>query len=96
MTGFVRTRRSIHNCISVRASRAQLALLRRAAKLARVPVEDFVLESAHRAAVETLLGQQTGLVSDREYSALLRVLERPAQDNPNLRELLNLKAPWEE
>ena len=70
-------------------------MLRRAAEVADKSLTDFVLESACHAAEQTLLDQRLFLVSGDRYQALLELLDRPAQDNPGLRDLFSRPEPWE-
>ncbi len=54
-----------------------------------------MLESACRAAEETLLDQRLFLVDEEHLRAFQEVLERPAELKPRLRELLHRPSPWE-
>lgn len=80
--------------VGLRATREQEAVLRRAAQIARQSLTEFILESACRAAQETLLDQRLFLVSGRRQRALLELLDRPARNNAGLRELFAKPAPW--
>ena len=80
--------------LGLRATPEQEAVLRRAADVAHKSLTDFVLESACRAAEQTLLDQRLFMVSGSQYQALLDLLERPAQDNAGLRELFARPSPW--
>lgn len=80
--------------LGLRATPEQEAVLRRAADVAHKSLTDFVLESACQAAEQTLLDQRLFMVSGSQYQALLDLLERPAQDNAGLRELLARPSPW--
>lgn len=80
--------------VGLRATREQEAVLRRAAQIARQSLTEFILESACRAAQETLLDQRLFLVSGRRQRALLELLDRPARDNAGLRELFSKPTPW--
>jgi Protein of unknown function (DUF1778) len=51
-----------------------------------------MLESACREAQAVLLDQRYFVVSEPQYKRFLEVLDRPAQRNPKLAKLLNLKA----
>ena len=81
--------------LGLRATPEQEAVLRRAAEVAHKSLTDFVLDSACRAAEQTLLDQRLFMVQDGEYQALMDLLERPPQDNPGLRDLFARKAPWD-
>lgn len=80
--------------LGLRATREQEAVLRRAAQIARQSLTEFILESACRAAEQTLLDQRLFFVSGRRQRALLELLDRPARDNAGLRELFSKPAPW--
>ncbi|MEE4465264.1 DUF1778 domain-containing protein [Azotobacter chroococcum] len=47
------------------------------------------------AAEQTLLDQRLFLVSGSQSQALLDMLDRPAQDNPGLKDLFSRSAPWD-
>ncbi len=81
--------------LGLRATPEQEAVLRRAADAARKSLTDFILESACRAAEQTLLDQRLFMVSDGQYQTLLDLLDRPAEDNEGLRELFSKHAPWD-
>lgn len=80
--------------LGLRATPKQEAILRRAAEVAHQSLTDFILESACRAAEQTLLDQRLFMVSGSQYQALLDLLDRPAEDNAGLRELFSRPAPW--
>ena len=63
--------------------------------MAHKSLTDFILDSACQAAEQTLLDQRLFLVSGGEYQALLDLLDRPAQDNPGLRDLFSRADPWD-
>ena len=81
--------------LGLRATPKQEAILRRAAEVAHQSLTDFILESACRAAEQTLLDQRLFMVSGGQYQALLDLLDRPAEDNAGLRELFSRPAPWD-
>ena len=81
--------------VGLRATREQEALLRRAAHATRKSLAEFILESACRAAEQTLLEQRLFVVSGRRQRALLELVDRPARDNAGLRELFSKRAPWD-
>lgn len=81
--------------LGLRATPEQERVLRRAAEVAHKSLTDFILDSACQAAKQTLLDQRLFLVSGVEYQALLDLLDRPAQDNPGLRDLFSRADPWE-
>lgn len=81
--------------LGLRATPEQERVLRRAAEVARKSLTDFILDSACQAAEQTLLDQRLFLVSGGEYQALLDLLDRPAEDNPGLRDLFSRADPWD-
>jgi len=80
--------------LGLRATPEQELVLRRAAEVAHKSLTDFILDSACQAAEQTLLDQRLFLVSSGEYQTLLDLLDRPAQDNPGLRDLFSRADPW--
>ncbi|QQE91155.1 MULTISPECIES: DUF1778 domain-containing protein [Azotobacter] len=81
--------------LGLRATPQQEAVLRRAAEVANKSMTDFILDSACLAAEQTLLDQRLFLVSGSQSQALLDMLDRPAQDNPGLKDLFSRSAPWD-
>ncbi|MDD2744687.1 MAG: DUF1778 domain-containing protein [Rhodocyclaceae bacterium] len=81
--------------LGLRATPEQEAVLRRAADVAHKSLTDFILDSACRAAEQTLLDQRLFLVSGSQGQALMALLERPVQFNEGLRDLFSRKAPWD-
>lgn len=81
--------------LGLRATPEQEAILRRAAEVAQKSLTDFILDSACRAAEQTLLDQRLFLVSNGQYQDLLDLLDRPGRENPGLRNLFSRRAPWE-
>jgi uncharacterized protein (DUF1778 family) len=92
-TTAARTPRSAR--LGLRATPEQERVLRRAAEVAHKSLTDFVLESACQAAEQTLLDQRLFVVPGDRYQAILDLLDRPAQDNPGLRDLFSRPEPWE-
>ena len=79
--------------LGLRTTPRQEAVLRRAADVAHKSLTDFILDSACRAAEQTLLDQRLFMVSGKQYSAFLNLLDRPARHNPGLRDLFARSAP---
>jgi uncharacterized protein (DUF1778 family) len=52
-------------------------------------------ESAGEVSEQSLLDRRLFRVSSGEYQSLLDLLDRPAQDNPGLRDLFSRPEPWE-
>jgi uncharacterized protein (DUF1778 family) len=82
--------------LGLRATPLQEAVLRRAAEVSNKSMTDFILDSAYRAAEQTLLDQRLFLVTGSQSQAVLALLDRPAQDNPGLQDLFSRPAPWAE
>lgn len=80
--------------LGLRATAEQEIVLRRAADAARKSLTDFILDSACQAAEQTLLDQRLFLVDGEQAQALLDLLDRPAANNPGLRDLFSRPAPW--
>jgi len=80
--------------LGLRATPEQKAMLRRAAEVSNKSVADFILDRAYRAAEQTLLDQRRFRVTGRQRQAMLSLLERPARDNPGLKDLFTRRAPW--
>jgi uncharacterized protein (DUF1778 family) len=81
--------------LGLRATPDQEAVLRRAAEVAHKSLTEFILDSACRAAEQTLLDQRLFIASPAQGQALLDLLDHAPADNPGLRELFARKAPWE-
>lgn len=82
--------------LGLRATSEQEAILRRAAEVSHKSLTDFVLDSACLAAEPTLLDQRLFMVSESQGRALLELLDHPATDNTELRELFAKPAPWDD
>ena len=80
--------------LGLRTTPAQDIVLRRAAKLANKSLTDFILDSAYQVAEQTLLDQRLFLLDGVQAQAFVDLLDRPAQDNPGLQDLLSRPAPW--
>jgi uncharacterized protein (DUF1778 family) len=91
MTTATRTAR-----LGLRATPQQEVVLRRAAEASNKSMTDFILDSAVHAAEQTLLDQRLFLVTGAQSEALLALLDRPAQDNPGLKDLFSRRLPWAE
>ena len=81
--------------MGLRATPEQERVLRRAAEAAHKSLTDFILDSACQAAEQTLIDQRLFVVSGDQAQSLLDLLERPAEDNPGLRDLFSRPDPWE-
>lgn len=81
--------------LGLRATPEQEAVLRQAAALTHKSLTDFILDSACRAAEQTLLDQRLFLLPDGAYQSFLALLDQPESDNAGLKDLFSRKAPWE-
>ncbi len=81
--------------LGLRATSEQETVLRRAAAVAHKSLTDFILDSACRAAEQTLLDQRLFMVSGSQYQSLMALLEQPERPNEGLRDLFSRKAPWD-
>jgi uncharacterized protein (DUF1778 family) len=86
--------------VHIRASEREKAMLARAASSKRISISQFVLQAALPLA-ESILAAEAGDVDTlfqldaAAWEAFVRLLDEPARDIPELRELLESKAPWE-
>lgn len=82
--------------LGLRTTPQQEVVLRRAAKVSNKSMTEFILDSAYRAAEQTLLEQRLFLVTGSQSQALLSLLDRPARDKPGLKDLFARRPPWAE
>jgi uncharacterized protein (DUF1778 family) len=80
--------------LGLRTTPQQETVIRRAAEVSNKSITEFILDSAYQAAERTLLDQRLFMVTGSQSQALLSLLDRPAQDNPGLKELFSRRAPW--
>ena len=73
--------------LNLRTTAQQDTVLRRAAELANQSLTDFILDSACQVAERDLL-------SSEQARIFIERLDRPAQDNPGLQDLLSRPVPW--
>jgi uncharacterized protein (DUF1778 family) len=81
--------------IEARATAAQQALIIRGAQARNQSVSEFLLETACLEAEMAILDQRVRVVTEVEYTALQELLDRPAQPNEGLRELLSRRPSWQ-
>jgi uncharacterized protein (DUF1778 family) len=81
--------------IHIRVRPADRDLIDRAAAQLGKSRSAFVVETMRREAHEVLLDQTVFRVDADTFRTFLAELDRPPQDNPRLRALLQHKAPWE-
>ena len=75
--------------LNVRVTEDQARLIRRAAKETQANVSSFLVESACLRAEEALASQRHLVYDAKQWAAFIAVLDRPAQDKPRLKALLN-------
>jgi uncharacterized protein (DUF1778 family) len=75
--------------LNVRVTPDQARLIRRAAKATKANLSSFLVESACLRAEEALAAQQHFIYTAKQWDAFTAALDRPAQDKPRLRALLN-------
>jgi len=68
--------------LSLRVTKEQKITMSCAAEVVHKSLNDFILEAACRAAVDTLLDQQSFMVSGSQYRSYVQLLERPEANNP--------------
>lgn len=81
--------------INIRATRRQRDLIDRAAEVAGKTRTEFILETVSREAENVLLDQVYFRLDDEAYAEFMALLDAPPAPTPELRELLNAKAPRE-
>jgi len=75
--------------LNVRVTSDQARLIRRAAKTTKANLSSFLVESACLRAEEALASQQYFVYSAKQWNAFTEAMDRPAQEKPRLRVLLN-------
>jgi len=81
--------------INLRARDEQKILIDKAAAALGKNRSDFMLEAACQVAENVLLDQRLFRLDAKAFAAFNAALDAPVQDNPELRQLLAAKAPWE-
>lgn len=81
--------------INIRALPRQRNLIDRAAELQNKNRSDFMLEVACLAAENILLDQRVFSLSMEKFEQFKKILDEPVEENIDVRDLLNSKAPWE-
>lgn len=75
--------------IDIRTSAVVKKLLQQAAAASHKNVSEFLLEQGLIAASETLANRRLFMLDDEQWQAFQAALDRPPQDLPRLRRLLN-------
>jgi uncharacterized protein (DUF1778 family) len=81
--------------IQIRTSAETKAVLNRAAALRGQKLSEFMLDSAHRQAEETILDQRTFFLDARAHAQFLAMLDHPAKPTTEVRARLRRTPPWE-
>jgi uncharacterized protein (DUF1778 family) len=79
--------------LGLRASPEQEAVVRRAAGVAHKFLAEFILDSACRAAEQTLMDQRLFVLGASHFDALMDLLGGPEQANEGVRDLFSHTAP---
>lgn len=82
--------------LAVRLTPDQDALIRGAAAVSGQSITDFVTAAAVTRAEDTLADRRVFRLDDAAWADFAAILDRPAQRVPELTELLNHRAPWDE
>jgi uncharacterized protein (DUF1778 family) len=82
--------------INLRASREQKALIDQAAEALGRTRSDFMLDIACREAEAVLLDRRYFVLSEEAFERFNAILDKPPQDTPELRRLLETPPPWEQ
>ncbi|MFG0410057.1 DUF1778 domain-containing protein [Pseudomonas sp. FYR_11] len=69
-------------------------ILRQAAEAAGTSLDSFVLNSACRVATQILSNRDLVLLDNAQAQSFIALLDRPAQDNTRLKDLLSRPTPW--
>jgi len=81
--------------LNLRIKPNERGLIDRAAELTGKTRTDFVLEAAHRAAVDALTDRTLFVVSEESYAKFVAALDAPPQPNEKLRRTMQGPAPWD-
>ncbi len=80
----------------MRVSAAQRDLLAEASRTAEISLTEFVIDAATTRAEDVLADRRQFVLDADAYRAFVAVLDRPAQDKPKLRRLLNEPSVFED
>ena len=81
--------------IRMRISAQMLDLINTAAAMMGKSRTEFMLESAHRQAIDVLIDQRLFVLDDEQHDAFMRALDNPPLPNASLRQLMASPALWE-
>lgn len=88
-------RRTAAKPISMRIDDEDRGLIDTAAKVARKSRTDFMVDSARKAAVETLLDARAFKLNEEQTRHLDELFANPPAPVEKLRKLMATRAPWE-
>ena len=80
--------------ITLRISKIDKALIDRAAKSLEKSRTEFMIESAKRAADDALLDRRHFFVSEVQYNAFVRALDKAPTIGATLKKLSQRPSPW--
>lgn len=82
--------------LQIRVNPEEKRLLEQAAAVSHVSVSAFVLQAAAEHAQEVLADRRVFIVDEARWDAFLALLDRPEQDVPGLKELLETPSVLDE
>jgi uncharacterized protein (DUF1778 family) len=95
-TGKLKSRqRRQTSSINLRVPEQTLDLIDRAASVASKTRTDFMLETAHRHAINVLLEQRLFVLDAEQYDAFVKALDNPKPPSAKFSAFMQGKAPWE-
>ena len=80
--------------LNIRARKAQRDLIDEAAALLGTNRSDFMLSVACRSAEEVFLEKRVFALNAEDFKHFEKMLDTPPSENPGLKALLKVKAPW--
>ena len=89
------TRTTKRDTLNLRIKPEDRGLIDRAAQSLGKTRTDFILETARRAAEDTLLDRTMLNVSSEAYAEFLKRLDAPPQPNERLLRAMKTPAPWD-
>jgi uncharacterized protein (DUF1778 family) len=81
--------------VDIRVTPTAKRTLQQAAAVSNKTVSEFMLDSALSAAFDTLADRRVFQLDEAQWAAFMEALDKPPEDNPRLRQLLQTKPPWE-
>ncbi len=82
--------------LALRVTPEQDALIRDAAEASGQSLTDFVTGAAVTRAEDILIDRRVFRLNDAAWTEFSAILDRPARRVPELAELLNARAPWDD